>query len=421
MRINNNVMALNAWRNLFSTTSGLTKSMEKLSSGFRINRAGDDAAGLAISEKMRGQIAGLKAASKNAQDGISLIQTAEGAMNEVHAMLKRMEELAVQAANDTNTAGDRAKLQDEMDQLSQEIARIGGTTEFNTLKLLNGTFESKDIVFHVGANEGQNLRIRIADARSHSLGLAPSGRFDVAATVTNAAGDFKADAVYTVGKNASDQYALYDENGLQVATSANGLTYTSANSDTLVFTDPVISGSVTMNSTADGATGTATVTNDGLEAGVYQVSGTDLVDQNGTVVASWNATATNYQDAAGNVLFDPATGDLSAAGVTQVTIGGVDISTQEAADAALPTIREALETVSTQRSLLGATQNRLEHTISNLEVAAENLQAAESRIRDVDMASEMATFTKHQVLLQAGTAMLAQANSVPQSVLQLLG
>ncbi len=423
-RIATNVSALNTWRNLTITNQGLTKSLERLSSGYRINRAADDAAGLAISEKMRGQIAGLNMAIKNAQDGVSLIQTGEGALNEVHAMLKRMEELAVQAANDTNTPEDRAKLQSEMDQLAQEVARIGSTTEFNTLKLLDGTFEAKDIVFHIGANEDQQLRIRISDMRSHALNLAGDARLapeTVAISVgVNGVQDLL-DGSYTVRDAGAGTYEMVNDAGTVVGTSADGLVWTGAGAvdDTWTFTQAVTSGTATVSGA--NITGTPSFTNGGLEAGVYTVSGsagsTQILDQYGKVVATWDGTA-NYVDIAGTVIFTP-TVELAAG--ASVTVGGVDISGQQAANSALPTVRGALEKVSAQRALFGATQNRLEHTINNLTVTAENLAAAESRIRDTDMALEMSNFTKHQILLQAGTAMLAQANAAPQAVLQLLG
>lgn len=269
MIINHNISALNTHRQLSINNSAMAKNLEKLSSGLRINRAGDDAAGLAISEKMRAQIRGLNMASKNAQDGISLIQTAEGALNEVHAILQRMRELAVQAANDTNTVEDRQNLQKEVDELIKEIDRIANDTEFNTQTLLDGTFTSK--VLHIGANEGQNIQISINSMKAEDLG-----------------------------------------------------------------------------------------------------------------------------------------------------VDGIDISTNENADSAIASIDGAIQKVSAERAYLGANQNRLEHTINNLGTAAENLQAAESRIRDVDMAKEMMEFTKNSILSQAATAMLAQANQVPQGVLQLL-
>ena len=269
MRINHNIAALNTYRQLGNANNAQLKSMEKLSSGLRINRAGDDAAGLAISEKMRGQIRGLDMAAKNAQDGISLIQTAEGALNETHAILQRMRELAVQSANDTNTDDDRAALQAEVAELIGEIDRISTDTEFNTQKLLDGNFSDK--VFHIGANSGQAITISIGDMAS-----------------------------------------------------------------------------------------------------------------------------------------------------TGLTVNGLDISTQEGADAAVDTLDGAIKLVSDERAKLGANQNRLEHTINNLSTSSENLTAAESRIRDVDMAKEMMEQTKNAILAQASQAMLAQANQLPQGVLQLL-
>lgn len=271
MRINNNLMAFNAHRQLKLNASAQEKSLEKLSSGYRINRAGDDAAGLSISEKMRAQIRGLQQASRNAQDGVSLIQTAEGALNETHAILQRMRELAVQAANDTNVTADREAIQKEVDQLYAEINRISVNTEFNTQKLLNS---GVSVQFHVGANSGQTIGISI-----------------------------------------------------------------------------------------------------------------------------------NNMHASGTIL------NLSAK---------VHVSVQSNANTAIAKINTAISAVSTERANLGSVQNRLEHTIKNLDVAAENLQASESRIRDVDMAQEMMTFTKNNILNQAATAMLAQANMAPQGVLQLL-
>ena len=273
MRINHNIAALNTYRQLTANNVMQQKSLAKLSSGLRINSAADDAAGLAISEKMRGQIRGLEMASKNAQDGISLIQTAEGALNETHAILQRMRELAVQSANDTNTDADRAELQKEVDQLITEIDRIANNTEFNTKKLLDGSLSGSGngLMFHIGANSGQSIELNIAKMTAAGLG-----------------------------------------------------------------------------------------------------------------------------------------------------VSGLTISSQSGADDAITIINNAIETVSAERSKLGAYQNRLEHTINNLGTASENLIAAESRIRDVDMAKEMMEFTKTNILSQAAQAMLAQANQLPQGVLQLL-
>jgi flagellin len=284
MRINTNVEALNAQRNLSVTAFNLAKSIEKLSSGLRINRAGDDAAGLSISEKLRAQVKGLNQAIRNAQDGISLIQTAEGALNEVHSILQRMRELAVQAANDTLSADDRAAVASEVSALRDEIDRIATTTQFNGKVLLDGTYASSGISLQIGANSGQTVSVTIADMQSTAIGAVSSGPSDLDAAVT-------------------------------------------------------------------------------------------------------------------------------------AFVGSPDATT--AADL-MNSVDQAISDVSSTRSSLGAYQNRLEHTIANLGVAAENLTASESRIRDVDMAAETVSFTKNSILQQAGVAILAQANQSPQSVLALL-
>ena len=274
MRINHNLPAMNTHRQLMINNDTVAKSTEKLSSGLKINRAGDDAAGLAISEKMRGQIRGLNMASKNAQDGISMIQTAEGSLNEVHAIMQRMRELSVQAASDTNVTADRKALNDEFSQLTKEVARITTATEFNTQNLLDGSATAAAKI-QVGANASQTI----------------------------------------------------------------------------------------------------------------------------------------------DVDFDTVGVDLTAA---NTALSGSSITTQAAANTAISTLDTQLASVSSGRSYLGSMQNRLEHTIKNVDNAAENLQAAESRIRDVDMAKEMMTLSKNNILQQAAQAMLAQANQAPQGVLQLL-
>ncbi|NLZ52263.1 MAG: flagellin, partial [Thermoanaerobacteraceae bacterium] len=439
MIINHNISALNTYRQLSLNNSNSAKSIEKLSSGYRINRAGDDAAGLAISEKMRGQIRGLDMAAKNAQDGISLIQTAEGALNETHAILQRMRELAVQAANDTNTETDRAELQKEVDQLSQELSRIGATTEFNTKKILDGTFTG---TLHIGANQGQNLEINIVDMRGYALGMAGKASVEVSGTHTptteedgdtREANDSIVAGEYTVSGDAANGYKLVDKDGNTVATSTDGVTYegngkvikgeNNTVTESLEFQVPVVSGKVTITGTAGDytITATATIENKGLQAGEYSIkelktgdttTGYELLDGNGNVVAT-AGTSKKFKIENAEVL------DLSAASFSngaKITIGGIDISTQEAADAAITEIQKAIETVSTERARLGAYQNRLEHTINNLGASSENLSAAESRIRDVDMAKEMMEFTKNSILQQAAQAMLAQANQMPQGV-----
>ena len=384
--------------------------MEKLSSGFRINRAGDDAAGLAISEKMRGQIRGLKQASRNAQDGISLIQTAEGALNETHAILQRMRELAVQASTDTNTPEDRNEIQKEINQLSKEVNRIADTTQFNTMELLNGTYEGK--FFHIGANQGQNLDLEIADMSADALKVGTS-------TVTEETG------VDVLG--VASQKALMAGDRI-VAVEVDSEWYS-------IDDVAAVGGAIVVKDGAEALETTAGKAIDGIgfyQEGKAQVAGvadTDvLVDADSNVMAVKVGEAyyaeSDVENDSGSI---KAKSDVVALDVTDVhAIGdgkdGIDVSSSRAAaDAAIKTIDDAIVTVSGERSKLGAIQNRLEHTIANLGTSAENLQAAESRIRDLDMAEEIMAFTKNNILQQAATAMLAQANMAPQSVLQLLG
>ncbi|OZU88224.1 flagellin [Virgibacillus indicus] len=410
MIINHNIAALNTHRQLSSNSNAVQGSLEKLSSGLAINKAGDDAAGLAISEKMRGQIRGLEMAQKNAQDGISLIQTAEGALNETHAILQRMRELAVQSSNDTNTETDRAELQKEVDQLSEELSRIGNTTEFNTQNLLNGKFEG---TFHIGANEQQNLKININDMRGNKLGVTGNAKFEETVSVTETgAADLK-DGIYKV-----DGTDLKDADGNVVATTTDQLTWTASvgeTDDTFVFTQEIDSGTIKI---ANGeATAVSEFENGGLQAGTYTANATTLKDSNGnTIATSTDGTTFTGLDGKTTLL----TVDTALTADTTISVGGIDVSSQSAADSAITTIQSAIDTVSAERSKLGAYQNRLDHTINNLGTSAENLTAAESRIRDVDMAKEMMEFTKNNILSQAAQSMLAQANQQPQGVLQLL-
>jgi len=446
MIINHNISALNTYRQLSFNNSNSSRSIEKLSSGYRINRAGDDAAGLAISEKMRGQIRGLDMASRNAQDGISLIQTAEGALNETHSILQRMRELAVQSASDTNTTVDRSELQKEVDQLSQELSRIGSTTEFNTQALLDGTFSG---IFQIGANEGQTLGISIEDMRGFILGVAGSatveveaadgGEVVVAGTYVGAGGTPEpansiVEGTYNVVQNEGGNYELRNtDNNTLVATSTDGgVTFKGHGesegdpaTETLTFDAPVTSGTVTVSDgggtvtatyTAAGTeAGTETLTNNGLEAGEYKASGDDLLDASGNVVATFEGDG--YKNADGEVVL---ASEEALENGTAVTVGGIDVSSQTSAGEAITKIETAIGKVSAERSKLGAYQNRLDHTINNLGTSSENLTAAESRIRDVDMAKEIMEFTKNNILQQAAQAMLAQANAQPQGVLQLL-
>lgn len=369
MRINHNVSALNTYSRLSMANSMQSKSLEKLSSGMRINRAGDDAAGLAISEKMRGQIRGLNQASRNAQDGISMIQTAEGALTETHSILQRMRELAVQAANDTLTTTDRDNIEVELDELANEVDRIAQNTTFNTKDLLKGT---------LGVSLDATSTLSTSD-----VGLANLSDIEVTGA--------DADTTYSVTDADSGQITIKN-----MITSASESLIASDGAQTLEFESLGIS--ITTDSNF-----AATATNFNTK----------------TIVTTSAAGATFQLGANAGEETSIAIDDMQAAALS-VTDGSIAVDTQANAESAITSINSAIDAVSTQRAKLGAYQNRLEHTINNLTVSAENLTSSESRIRDVDMAKEMMEFTKNNILTQAATAMLAQANQQPQSVLQLL-
>ncbi|MBR0597517.1 flagellin [Sinanaerobacter chloroacetimidivorans] len=423
MRINHNIAALNTYRQLSGNTGATAKSLEKLSSGLRINRAGDDAAGLAISEKMRGQIRGLDQASRNASDGISLIQTAEGALNETHSILQRMRELANQAANGTNTTEDRGAIQQELTELTTEIDRIASTTEFNTKKLLDGSFADS---FQIGSNSGQDMKVAIGAMTSNALGL--NGGVELN-KVTDADAAKLSPGTYTVESDGTNDL-LKSAAGDTVGTidlTTGIITLADTTSEIDLGHAVTLGSSVKIDET--GATLTlakGTGADVGkLAAGNYKISGTNLVNGDKLVGTITVATGSlQLADGSGTV-------DLTQYGLTAgagedlddgdtFTIKGVDVSSAANASGSLDTLDAAIKTVSDQRSKLGAYQNRLEHTINNLGTSSENLSAAESRIRDVDMAKEMMEFTKNNILSQAAQAMLAQANQQPQGVLQLL-
>lgn len=557
MRINHNIGALNTHRQLTSNTAAQSKSIEKLSSGLRINRAGDDAAGLAISEKMRAQIRGLDQASRNAQDGISLIQTAEGGLNEVHSILQRMRELATQSASGTNTADDRAALQDEVKQLKDEIDRIGNTTEFNTQKLLNGSLQSAGAV--VGTNsttsavvgklaagkmtaaqnlaadnstltfgtdtfevDGHKINVEwgtiLTQAQKDSLArdMSSDSTATQEATVdtitnalnaaidkynsTNAAGATvqHVNGYISGGKVVLESGSKGTNSGVSLFTSsaATGVgalvlsntagdvsggagTY-AANVGTNVFNGTTIANATKFDFTINGvniqsaATGAAitngttsmsaaaTTIQTAINAGITSYNTTQgktagqegfiqavtvtatedgrfqLSSESGTISLWDREGVTTVKDLG----LDQASTEASGNGGMTFQIGsnrgqtinfgvkdmrtaalgmsGVDISTAAGASAALTSLDTAIKNVSAERSKLGAVQNRLEHTINNLNTSSENLTAAESRVRDVDMAKEMMEQTKNSILAQASQAMLAQANQQPQGVLQLL-
>lgn len=408
MIINHNMGSINAQRQMGINSTNAGKSMEKLSSGLRINRAGDDAAGLAISEKMRGQIRGLDQASANSQDAISLIQTAEGALSETHSILQRMRELAVQSATDTNVGVDRAAIQDEMDELTAEIDRISNTTEFNTQSLLNGGFKG---TFQIGANASQSVNLSIGKMDTASLGLTSTNSLE---SIKLTADSNLKDGTYTVkGTN------ILDVDGNTVGTT-DGTKITVNGKDTTFVTSKLGDGAIltVKDGTAD-IKNTMTDNAKKLAPGNYEVKGTNIVKDDKIV----GTLGTNEMtiDGIGTV----AEADLGfKAGElkdgAKFTINGSDVSSRTNAEGSIKSINDAIEKVSTERSKLGAMQNRLEHTIANLGTSSENLTAAESRIRDVDMAKEMSTFTKNNILSQAAQSMLAQANQQPQQVLQLL-
>lgn len=386
MRIQHNISALNTHRNLAFNNTQASKNLEKLSSGYKINRAGDDAAGLAISEKMRGQIRGLDMATKNANDSISLIQTAEGALNESHAILQRMRELAVQASNDTNVKEDRIALQKEVQQLKEELTRISTDTEFNTQKLLNGSFEEK--VFHIGANGDQNIKLSIGDSSAFELKLA---------TEYKVSGDNLVDKTGTVA-------------GVFMS-GATGLAAGEYIKDNGTW--KVLSGSVPSATTQ--VSGATLVYLESQAATKVELKATDTLGD--SLAGYWKTSGGTNVAAMENLFYTP----VERADKSTVHGGLTDLTSQSGANDAIATIDAALKNISDTRSNLGAVQNRLEHTINNLGATSENLTAAESRIRDTDMAAEMMAFTKNNILMQAAQSMLAQANQQPQGVLQLLG
>lgn len=556
MVIQHNIAAMNANRNLASNNSALSKNLEKLSSGYRINRAGDDAAGLAISEKMRAQITGLNTAEDNANDGISLVQTAEGALTEVHSMLNRMVELADQSANGTyDDSTDRSNLQKELDSLTSEVDRISKSTNFNGINLLDGslsgtavtstgtsvlgssisTFSAAKATGQAAADwsaiaagtdtfnvNGQSLSIdwtkgdaatiatkldtdisSLSDDDGKALATSlttlfndqmsaqgvsgsvkvtfdtTANKFSIASTDTTSSSEVgfvgsstsgsdiaigsqlfgdgtNAAAVATAGKTVNSTIALGSSfamtiNGTTVqastATAINegdtlssaattiqtavqaaagayntALGYTATDANYLTAADFTVTAdktgalkvsysgdadiSFSFGESTDGATGTAgtTATKLGLNAATSSTGNQGLTLQIGDTADSFNKLTVSV-------------GNMSSA---SLGLGSIDISTQEGASDALDTIKSAINSVSSTRGDLGAIQNRLEHTINNLSVTSENMTSAESRIRDVDMASEMMEYTKNNILTQASQSMLAQANQIPQGVLQLL-
>ena len=438
MIINHNMSALNAHRNMNINNTAAGKSMEKLSSGLRINRAGDDAAGLAISEKMRGQIRGLTQASRNASDGISLIQTAEGALNETHNILQRMRELAVQSANDTNVDTDRQAIQSEMDALTEEINRISESTQFNNQNLLDGSFSAK---FQIGANGGQNLKVEIGAMDAASLGLNSSASKTGKVKLTLATNNGKNVAAgnYTVkGTEVLDAkgevVGKIERNGKTSTVTFTGTAGANGKDAKIEFTENIKDGSTFNVGVTAGANqpdvsyeieGKLSDKGQQLTAGNYEINGA-VVLKDGVKVGTFAGTTITMDDLkdANGANLEIEADDLGLATDLKVgdtfSINGANVSTSDKASGTIETVNKAIEKVSTQRANLGAVQNRLEYTISNLDNTAENLTSAESTLRDVDMAKEMMEFSKNNILNQAAQAMISQANQQPQNVLQLL-
>ena len=369
MRINTNVAALNSYNQLKQTNQEMDSSLEKLSSGQRINKAADDAAGLAISEKMKSQTKGLAQAQRNAQDGISMIQTAEGALKETHSILQRMRELSVQSANDSNTGADREEIQKEMTQLGDEIKRIADTTEFNTKNLLDGSQEDR-------------TQVRSASG-------------DATGTITfNGGEETEFNGTYTV-----------------VSHSADTTTEFTAGTQVLNENDEVVANDTSGAATFDGIDFNATT---GANGTVDITAGQDSGDTGANNSLTFQIGANGGQDT--NLGIKSMSKDDLKVGT-----GTINVLNQSSAEVAIGVIDKAIGKVSGERSKLGAKQNRLNSTINNLSTSEENLTAAKSRIKDVDMASEMMNMSKTRVLKQAGTSMLAQANQKSQGVLSLLG
>ena len=354
MIIQHNIAAINSYRNLGINQSGLNKNLEKLSSGYKINRAGDDAAGLAISESMRSQINGLNQAAKNAQDAIGLIQTAEGALTEVHSMLQRLTTLASQSANGTYNTVARGNLQSEVEELLKEIDRIANNTDFNGIKPLAATNSAGKMTFQIGPSSAETITV-------NSQAMTASGI--QAAIWADAADRGVLSSSYKVGNNS-----------------------TTSTNNPLQFTG---------------------------------TKKTDYIKEDGTI---GDAYKIDIAEAEQTKLNNPKGTGMNKAKVASALLPTMDISgtSTVVANAAIDTINAAINAVSSYRAKLGAAQNRLEHTVNNLKVTSENITSAESRIRDTDMADEITAFTKNNILLQASQSMLAQSNSVPQSILSLL-
>ena len=406
MVVQHNMQAANASRMLNITSNSQAKSTEKLSSGYRINRAADDAAGLSISEKMRKQINGLSRASTNAQDGVSAVQTAEGALTEVHSMLQRMNELAVQAANGTNSESDRTSIQNEIDQLTTEIDRIAETTKFNESYLLKGDVDggTKDVFlkghdaglageFGATSVDGQ-YKLTAANLAAGSKVNIGGVEYEIAGTAAHDDKKITADEAKTMMKNEL----------LKANIVGTDSTYTAGNT---------IYDAGSVSTPSSGAAPAVTV-----DGNTFTITAGKV---NAEKALTFNLHVGADADMTNKIGVDIEAMTAKSLGIKGLNIVGEDNDNGSTATYAIDAIADAIQKVSDQRSSLGAIQNRLEHTIANLDNVVENSTAAESRIRDTDMAEEMVAFSKNNILAQAGQSMLAQANQSTQGVLSLLG
>ena len=475
MTINTNIQSLNAQRNLGTSQSSLSTSMQRLSSGLRINSAKDDAAGLAIAERMTSQIRGLNQAQRNANDGVSLMQTAEGALGTIGNNLQRIRELAVQSSNATNSSTDRAALQKEVTQLKEEIDRVATTTSFNGTKLLDNSFNAQK--FQVGANAGESITVNaIADARTTSLGSyrgVDTGALAVAASTAEASAAAAAKTIvvggttYNLGSIGNDAKAIASAINAQnipgmkatasetsVASTATTTNTTGAGTASFVLNGTTINVNATTSAATNRASAMAEINKVSAATGVRAEddgNGLKLLAADGrnidvSAITLGTAVATTLSDfglAAGttagklSVAYDAPDavngsvsftgfaagsgfGTAKAIGTIGTSVAAVDISTADKAEVAIKSMDAALKSVNSARADLGAMQNRFESVVSNLNVNSENLSASKSRITDADFAAETANLSRSQILQQAGTAMVAQANQLPQGVLSLL-
>ena len=403
MRINNNIAAANASRNLSETQANISKNVEKLSTGYRINRAGDDASGLVISNQLRAQVSGLRQSIRNGQDGVSVLQTAEGALDQVNTMLNRMRDLSVQAANTgTNGLAARTAAQAEVTALGQEVDRISSTTKFGSLSLLDGNFGVSTPKMTGFVSNASSV---VVSAGSNVLTLTLSGTLSGVVTATLTAGTYTSAASYATEVSRSLRAAMLASGTATIQAAANNINVTSQAASGTGATISIELGGVASGQFFT-AGGSATAANAGTGFSAISSStasgsgGSFQVGANAGEVINLTLNATN----------------TSTLGLTTITLTGTDAQIS----ATIAALDSAISTVSTQRGSIGALQNRFESMIQNLQVTTENLAASESRIRDTDMAAEMVEFTKNQVLSQAGTAMLAQANQIPQGILSLL-